>query len=238
MQDGVDLWVGNGREIDREAALKKFELACSGGLPRGCTYVGIALKDGDELERARAFDLFEQSCAVEEPMACAQLGTEYLVQAWVKSEQSGEPETAAYVAANEHLRRACAAEEAPDAVKVWGFSVRGYACGNLAASYENGFAVPQDYTTALQLNQLSCDLGWVRSCAQVGYFYEQGYGVDKDIAKATTLYEAACAEQDAMACNNLAKLVHPEDPARARSLFKIACDQQYPGSCEANQKGE
>ena len=34
-QDGIDLWAGNGREVDRDGARQKFELACSGGLPRG-----------------------------------------------------------------------------------------------------------------------------------------------------------------------------------------------------------
>lgn len=237
LQDGIDLWVGNGREIDRAAAQGKFELACTGGLPRGCTFLAIALKEGDALDRARAFDLFDQSCEKSEPMACAQLGTEYLVQAWLKSRQSGSPETASFIAANDRLRRACIAEEAPDALKVWGFSVRGYACGNLATSYENGFAVPQDYKTAMELNDASCGMGWTRSCAQLGYFWEQGLGVEKDLAKATAIYEQACADEDAMACHNLGMLLRETNGQRATEAFRIACDQNYPGSCEA-LKGE
>lgn len=233
LQDGIDLWVGNGREIDRVTAQQKFELACTGGLARGCTFLGIALKPGDALDRARAFDLFGESCERAEPMACAQLGTEYLVQAWTKSRQSGDPETAAFVAANDHLRRACMAEEPADSVAVWGFSVRGYACGNLASSYENGFAVPQDYGRAMELNEASCSLGWARSCAQIGYFFEQGLGVEANRERALEIYGMACDEQDAMACYNLGVMVRETDGPRALTAFKIACDQQYPGACEA-----
>lgn len=233
LQDGIDLWVGNHREVDRDAAQSKFELACTGGSMRGCTFLGIALVDGDSLERARAFDLFGTSCEAGESMACARLGTEYLVQAWVKAEQTGEPQTAAFVAANEHLRRACIAEEEADAREVWGFSVRGYACGNLAASYEHGFAVPQDYTTAMELNQLSCELGWTRSCAQIGYFYEVGLGVAVDRERAVEIYDRACEANDAMACYNLGLLVQDRDAARAKRALEVACQQQYPGACEA-----
>ena len=70
------------------------------------------------VSRARAFDLFTDSCEAGEPMACAQLGMEYLAQAWVKSQQTGQPETAAFVSANEFLRRACTAEESADAADV------------------------------------------------------------------------------------------------------------------------
>lgn len=235
LQDGIDLWVGNGREVDRDAALKKFELACAGGLAQGCTYVAIALRGTDDIvNQARAFDLLDQSCQVDEPMACTQLGTEYLSRAWMKQEQTGQPQTAGFVAANEALRRACQTTISDeDLLATWGFAVRGYACGNLASSYEHGHGVPKDLVRARELNEFSCELGWMRSCAQVAFFYDKGLGVEIDAERARKMYEEACNQDDAMACHNLAMLLRVEDPERAKALLQKSCDQRFPGSCKA-----
>lgn len=228
LQDGIDLRGGIGVTQDHDAARAKFELACEGGSADGCTYLAIALQETDDpVNHARAFDLFAQSCDAAEMMACAQLGSHYLMQAWAKHEASGQPETAAFVSANELLRRACVADEPEGAADVWGVSIRAIACGNLAVSFEHGFGVPQDLRTSLDLNAESCERGWPRSCAQVGYFYEHGLGVEQSRAHAVEMFRRACAQNDAMGCHYLGTL------GGDRAALQRACEAAYPGACEA-----
>lgn len=233
LQDGVDLWFGNGRPVDRIAARQKFELACAGGLATGCTYLGIALTQaGDDLDHARAFDLFETSCNGGEPMACTQLGGEYLGRAWMKSSETGEPQTAAFVAANEYLRRACETDDTDEVLALWRISPQAYACSNLASSYEHGNGVPKDQLRAFELYEFSCSKKFTHACAQMAFFLDEGLGVDADPARALEIYEQNCELRDAMSCHNLATKVRAEDPERAAELYGVACESGMRAACD------
>lgn len=222
LQDGLDLLQSG----ERDAAQAKFELACTGGSLVGCTYLADLLYTGDDAARARAYDLFAHGCDAGEMMACAQLGGDYLLRAWALQDGGGDA-TAAFVSANELLRRACVTDEPEDSFDVWGVSIRGIACGQLATSYEHGHGVPVDLRMALDLNVESCEFGWPRSCAQVGFFYDQGRGVDADRGRAVEMFERACTRGDAMGCYFLG--VRTGD----RDALQRACEAQYPESCEA-----
>lgn len=241
LQDGIDLYNGLRGERDPDAARSKFELSCAGGDQRGCTWLGIALTRTTQTgaEQARAVELWDRACADDVIMACTQLGSHLMSLGWQQADAGDRPAAdETFQAARLRLDRACAAN--PDEVdrELWGIAVRGYACGLLASSYEHGFGVDPDLRRAYQLNQRSCDQGWIRSCAQLGYFHEHGIHVDADPVEAARLYDDACEGGDGMGCHNLAILlfegrgVDPE-PERGRRLLRRACELGYPGACEA-----
>lgn len=207
LQDGVDHEVGARGAPDPEAAKAKYELACEGGEQRGCTRLGALLyRSEDEFQRARTSELWSSACTAGEPMACAQLGSNLLAQAWSNEQLPDDVRAERFGAARELLRRACDMDEPQEVRDHWGTTPRGYACANLAAVYEHGFAVEQDYDKALELNEQACELGWEQGCAQVGYFHQHGLGVPADLAKAKKIYESSCTAGNEMACEGLKSL--------------------------------
>ncbi len=165
LQDGVDLEVGARGEPDPKAARGKYELACEGGLPRGCTRLGALLAASDEpFDRLRVLDLWRDACAADEPMACAQLGSHLLANAFHADESNPERDEM-YRSAHDLLGGVCGAEETADTIDHWGITVRGYSCANLAAAYESGLGVEADIERAKQLYQSACGLGWAEACS-------------------------------------------------------------------------
>lgn len=237
LQDGIDLYNGLRGEQDRDTARSKFELACAGGDQRGCTWLGIALTEttSSGAEQARAVGLWEDACADEVMMACTQLGSHLMALAWQQADR-GDDDAArqTFQVANSRLKRACGADDDEVDDALWTISVRGYACGLLASSYEHGFGLEPDLEIAYRLNATSCSFGWPRSCAQLGYFHEEGLHVRTSPQTAADFYRDACEQGDPMGCHNLADalLRTDGDRDRARELLRRACESEYPGSCE------
>lgn len=164
LQDGLDLEAGVRGPPDQDAARSKYELACEGGVARGCTRLGALLADSpDAFERARVLDLWQTACDDGEPMACAQLGAHLLAHAYHLDEDDPQrPEL--FQLANTLLGDGCERDEQDETRDHWGMSVRGYACSTLAASYEQGFGVERDLDRAIELQERGCDLGWQPGC--------------------------------------------------------------------------
>lgn len=214
VQDGIDLYQGVRAKADPVAAASKFELACLGGDQRGCTWLGIVLAElgNDALGHSRAIDLWADACDAGITMACAQLGSRLLNFGWTSPDTASADAVAIFNAANDGLLRACTTPESQDIRDHWGITVRGYACGNLAASYEHGFAVEKDLGKALALASEACSLGWAPGCTRAAHFLEEGMGIaSPDGPAAFDMYRRACDLGDREAC---AQSVRSSAPAR------------------------
>ena len=132
----------------------------------------------------------------------------------------GDPAACAKLTAD--LDRTCSAGE-------------GRACTALGWIQEEGKGVPADVAKAAALYKKACDKGDKSGCARFGWLQARGEGVAKDEAAGMRSLDGLCAEGFFEACTQLAVLhagrQTKEGIARAKDLFKKACDGGDPDAC-------
>lgn len=130
--------------------------------------------------------------------------------------------------------------------KVPAIKYMGFACGNLALYYGNGFGVRQDFAKALQYNKKACGLGNANSCSGAGGSYLFGKGTKIDYKLAKSYLEKACEMQSGLGCLWLGAMYHgskgvPQNLSKAKELCGKACDLGDQDGCdsykELNEKG-
>lgn len=130
--------------------------------------------------------------------------------------------------------------------KVPAIKTMGFACGDLAKQYFNGWGVRQDKSKALQYHKKACGLGNADSCARVGSSYLLGKGTKIDYKLAKSYYEKACEMESAVSCLGLGAMYHdgegiPQNLSKAKELLGKACDLGNQDGCdyykELNEKG-
>lgn len=109
-------------------------------------------------------------------------------------------------------------------------------CSLLAAIYENGTGVAQDYAKAVAFYEKACELRSVWDCYYVGYLYNVGTSVPQDFAKALAYFQQACDEGSADGCASLGGMYVlgtgvAEDFAKAGELYQKACDGGNADGC-------
>jgi hypothetical protein len=162
----------------REA--KRFsELACSGGEPLGCYFLGTLLaREDDRKLKMLSHVKFRKSCALGSGLGCYAFGVSLL-------------EGTGGVVDVEMGRRAfldaCELDDA-DAC---------HAAGLLTGRRNK---LDDRYTKAALLHSKGCDLGSFRACGSLAFFMASGLGVAKDVDEAKRLNERACRGGDSKAC--------------------------------------
>lgn len=242
---GTSSWSGD--------PVSSYELACKGGVARGCVLAASAaerlLRDGrpyKDWAPERPMQLYAQACDAGDSEGCLALATKYELG----KAPLGAPDLAK---AKVLFARACAAGDARGCGAarklVPGASTdpkerltqecdRGEAdsCGSLGSSYENGTgAFIQDFGRAAKFYDRACVGGQLHSCTALGDLYEAGRGVPKDHAKATSLWKRACDpdlhRQDGNGCMRLRGF----GPGQEGAYLAEAAKQQpqTPGRAEA-----
>jgi TPR repeat protein len=158
--------IGVTKDLPRALAL--YDEACSLGIQRACTNVGMLYARGEAVAKgqAKANSIFEKACQNGDLDGCNNYARAL--------EDSGK-----LTQARKIFRQAC------DAGSLG-------ACHNLASSLENGADRGQQYTNAAQLYRQACDGGLYQSCLGLSRLYVVGAGVPQDLAVAKSLRERAC----------------------------------------------
>ena len=130
--------------------------------------------------------------------------------------------------------------------KVPAIEFMGFACGDLAKHYSNGWGVRQDKSKELHYFKKACGLGDAHSCARAGGEYAFGENVKKDLKLAKSYFEKACKMESALGCVGLGIMYHagegvPQNLSKAKELYGKACDLGEQKGCdkykELNEKG-
>jgi hypothetical protein len=198
--------------------------ACDGGLPAGCTGVGLVYQNASEPpdHAARARTYYAKGCDGADLWGCTYLG---ILNAWAL----GGPLD--YDKARALYERACGGglfmactnlglmdqggqggggvPNIPKARAMFEKACEGgepTGCGNLGFMYGTGQGVDRDPAKAVGLFQKSCSGGFVGGCSYLGYHLATGLGVAKDEPKGRALLQQGCSVGYQMACNGLKSL--------------------------------
>lgn len=95
----------------------------------------------------------------------------------------------------------------------------------------------EDFVTAAELFQKTCNAGEAFGCGALGLMYYNGVGIKQDYFKAAELYQKACDGEEANGCGLLGLLYEygqgvRADKQKALNLFGKACDLRVQEGCE------
>jgi ankyrin repeat protein len=120
----------------------------------------------------------------------------------------------------------------------------GWSCGQAGWAYHRGEGARENDERALELFQKGCEKALTKSmwsCGMVGIFHVEGTFVAKNPTEGALWLAKGCEtpdpkRADEQACNRLGLLYATgsgvtKDLARARALFKRACDEKYERAC-------
>jgi uncharacterized protein len=217
-----------GQKVDKDAAWRLYDAACSRGVADACTSMAEILFVGDgnvKVDRVKARALFETACEAKSGRGCVTLGV-------LTATGSGD------VAANEAkakglFERGLGIESAKC---VAGDAA---ACYSVASSYGDGIAgFPADatkaaqwYKTALDTGKKACDAADASACNIAGVIQYLGSAGPADKASAVRLYQKGCDAHDADACANLGFAYEQGDGGLAKDLDKARA--WYANACTA-----
>ena len=217
-QDECDNLAAALEKTDVKAARIANERSCNFGGGYACEEAaGRWFKD--DPARARVF--YDKACTLKKEAACTELGVMYFKgEGGAKDEAKGR----------EYLEKACAANH-------------GLGCKNLTVMYRDGAGAPVDLAKATAYAAKACAVtSWTQgdenalawACNFAGTSYLNGEGVAADKKLAVAQYQKAC-ELSAKYCFNLAASFHEgvveKDLAKAKDLYKLACDAGQPDAC-------
>lgn len=205
---------------DRERAVALYQQACGWEYVPACVLAGHRLRNGQGVVHnpAAAADLFADACSRGNSEGCYMLGFMY---------SSGEGGLTADPARSRELYlRSC------NMGLAWG-------CFNAAKQLRDGSGGPMDLTGAVERFTKACERGVAESCNIVGNSYWAGKGATKDKLRANMYYTKGCDGDHGWSCFNLGTSyrdgegVPSEDPVRAVSLLRKACDLDAAEACNA-----
>jgi hypothetical protein len=230
---------GQGVSKDPVRGTELFVKACDLGDGLGCEYAGQAYEaaTGVVSDGERAVSYYEKACAAKTNRTCYGLAKALLAQ-----RTHASPARAVQI-----LKDGCDGGS-------------GESCSLLAACYGTGTGVPRDAAKAGALSKKGCELGYKGACpmtpetakrlvADAGHECDTGGAVACGVAGAALLeagdftaaagfFGRGCEAGDATSCAQLAT-AHvlgrgvARDAARARQLYKKACDAGEKSACEA-----
>jgi hypothetical protein len=120
----------------------------------------------------------------------------------------------------------------------------GWACGQAGWAYHRGEGARENDERALEYFRKGCETALTKnewSCGMAGILHVEGLSVPKDPVEGARWLAKGCEtpdpkRADEQACNRLGLLYATgsgveKDLARARTLFKRACDEKYERAC-------
>ena len=242
---------GDGVPRDRERARRLFELACSGDNTRACNNRGNHYEklEGKPTEAAL---YFERACSLLDAEGCYNLGRMREVGATGQKDETGALAMYETACIGKHGPGCTAAGRILDgsgmltaAHEVYTKACNLYdidGCLALAAQYESGRGVSQDYAEAMEIYRPMCDANEAISCAAMGRLLENGLlGRAADPVAAARLYTQACDLRHPgysfEGCRRLARLLSsglgvPKDEPAAQKVYTWLCEQGQKDECE------
>jgi TPR repeat protein len=217
-----------GRHVtqNEEKAREVLEFACREGDLYSCEEASDYYDNKNEIERAKSQALLEIACNREDVLSCLMAGESL-------EEFDAAKAKLLYEKAATLLEEACS------------FSFADH-CYGLSEMYSEGIGVPQDETRSRALGErvisflaVECDWNIAESCYSLAEEYDSGVVVAPDDARAIALYTKSCELRKYEACDVLAGIYEEgekgvtEDTEKARSLYRIACENGEPASCES-----
>jgi TPR repeat protein len=199
------------------------EAACAGGHAPSCHELGLRHRHGAGVPKdpVRAAAFFKKACEAGEPNACASLG-------WAYEEGSGVARDLTLAvplyrrAAAAVLQKSCDSDDPT-------------ACTMLGSMLRVGQGIPVDLARAESLLQRACDEGSGWGCGELGSLL-LGRGTPETRRRAAALYEKGCGGDSPGSCAFLAQMLETgdgvrRDAARAKTLYRKACEGGYAPAC-------
>ena len=200
--------IRNKNDDDKSYALQLYQRACEGGFTPSCINLADLYQHGEVVEEdtSRAEQFYQRACEDGDLLGCTYLGVMLI--------REGEG-----VSGFQLLRRACEGGEPLGCIGI----------ANFGSSYMERF--PGEKTAAFfaDLSESTCDVGFLRGCADLGRLYLEGSGVPLDPSRAVKLFDDGCNSGYLRSCIVLAFLYESGDGvtlniSRAKELYQIACD--------------
>ncbi|MDR1889717.1 MAG: sel1 repeat family protein [Zoogloeaceae bacterium] len=230
-----------GVKEDHEKAARLYQKACDNNDIRGCNNLGISYDNGEgvEQDKRKAASLYEKSCNAGLGDGCNNLGMMY--DEGVGVEKNAETANALHEKAFAYFEQACVKDAQADKDNDLN------RCYNkLAADYDSGEQIKQDYTKVARLYEKSCNNGSGGGCNHLADLYVNGVGVSKDLKKAGALreqafthHEQACeGKEDVNGCYNATGAQYESgdwgfehDDSKAARLYEKSCNHENGAGC-------
>lgn len=217
--------LGQGIAKNVNAALPYYMLACEDGNDPACGMLGGKYVVGEDIPRdldkaARAFSF---GCARLEPTSCGHLG-DVATMFFLGEGVPKDPVKAASL-----YQIACGSGE-----------IR--SCGNLAYMNEHGIGIRRDLAQAIKGYERACQAGNQNACSNLAVMMStNGKGMSVDPLRAVNMFRAACNEDEAWGCLNLATyaaygIVHAKDASFAEATVKKVCGGTMQEACVSSMR--
>jgi TPR repeat protein len=206
-------------------AIAAHERHCMEGDHGACVTAGFGLEyETDDMRRQLAVN--QKGCELGAAASCADLGRMY-------ADGVGTPVDVA------------------QAITAWDHGCRGCyvaACVWLGDAMLAGEHIERNAARAGALYERGCRFGMGPPCRKMAEGYRDGSFGEPDPARAAIAYQRMCDDKIGLEttsgtwCHELAKLVEagdgvPKDEAKAKALYRRACDQGFEPACEAGLRG-
>lgn len=206
-----------------EATPVEMAASCDSGVVEACVRLGQKYYDGSGVTRNRtlASKLFSRACDKQHTSACAVLANSYLNGDGVRQNYN-----IAYIAAD----RACALDDKQRSIAS--------ACAVKARIFSQGLGRAPDYGQAFAYLNRSCEMGQQDTCVTLSKSLRLGrladsnstFSVTRDLVKARNLANAACNQNNASGCYELAQFSNRKSSDYARHIAR-SCDLGSGNSC-------
>ena len=245
---GMALYTGNGLELDKEAAIDKFEEAAEQGDDSSHTFLASILLYDTDVERnpAEAVTWLNKSAERGNPRAQAMLGIaisslndlapegividDTKAFEWVSRSLDQECPLAYSYAGQMYLASTGVEEDLEKAVELF---QKGAELGNADAMVNLGWqlahgqGIEKDEKKAFDLIKTAADTGYPNALFNLGWMYENGIGIKQNYRKALEFYEKSTDLKDPSGTYNLAVLYELgkgliADKKKALELYQLA----------------